>query len=57
MDVMAQVRSVLDKVPPGAELLVIGGLLAFGTKAKTVQWIAFVLGGTRLLLGVATTTA
>lgn len=53
---MAQIQSILSSIPPGAELLGVGALLAFGTKSKTVQWIAFGVGGLTLLLSMQKTS-
>lgn len=49
---MNQIKSILNAIPPGIPLLAVGGLLAFGTKTKTVQWIAFGVGGAMLFLSM-----
>ena len=53
---MAQIQNVLNSIPPGGDLLAVGALLAFGTKSKTVQWIAFGVGGAMLFLSMQKTS-
>jgi len=52
---MAQLQAALNSIPKGVDLLAIGALLAFGTKTKTVQWIAFGVGGAMLFLSTTKT--
>lgn len=52
---MESLKSAIDMIPPGADLLLVGALLAFGTKQKTVQWVAFGLGGAMLFLSMQKT--
>lgn len=47
---MQQIASLVNKIPPGADLVAVGALLAFGTKVKWVQWGALGLGGLMLFL-------
>lgn len=47
---MQQIAALVNKIPPGVDMIAVGALLAFGTKQKTVQWIALGLGGLMVFL-------
>ena len=54
---MQSIASIVNKIPPGADLLAVGAALAFGTKVKWVQWGAIGLGGLMLFLSFQDTGA
>lgn len=49
---MDSLKSALNMIPPGADLVIVGALIAFGIKTKTVQWIALGVGGAQLFLAM-----
>jgi hypothetical protein len=52
---MDTLKNALHSIPAGADLLLVGALLAVGTQQKTVPWIAFGLGGAMLFLSMQKT--